>query len=531
MIGEFLAENVLDTLEPEMTEFLLATSITERTCGGLASALAEVPRGQAMLEDIERHGLFLQRIGEDPNWFRYHHLFAEFLRRRLERDRPDRVEQLHRAASQWFAEHDHLNEAVDHALASGDATRAVDLVEQDENTLIDQSKMTTLLGIVKKLPPRLVISRAPLQRTIAWANILLQRPASTSAALKCFETALDRADLTDAMRADLRAEADVVRGIADAFADRTDAIDHLVAVALSRPDTFHPRVPGVAGNVAAFAAIYRFDFDAARRLLAWAAPYQEMMGPFASVWARCLSAVAARYQLDIPAALKNCREGYEIGVGIGPQSHAARLAGTLLGELLYETGELAEAARVLDESYQLGSEVGTVDFMIARYVIGARIKAAHGDRGAAVDRLSDGMKAAEQFELPRLAAAINNERIRLGIEITPAVAARLRATRTIPQGNGIATITAEFDESSGILLLSVSDSADDREQACRRAADLLAGIDGERRPWAALSAQLLLAETLTATGRTDDANVVLPRAVMRCEELGLSRLIVDAGLG
>src|SRR6201993_4913834 len=351
MIGEFLAENVLDTLEPELTEFLLATSITERTCGGLASALADVPRGQAMLEDVERRGLFLQRIGEDPDWFRYHHMFAEFLRRRLERDRPERVEQLHRAASDWFVEHGYLNEAVDHALASGDGPRAVDLVEQDENNLIDQSKMTTLLGIVKKLPPRLVVSRAPLQRTIAWANILLQRPASTSAALKCFETALDRADVTDAMRADLRAEADVVRGVADAFAARTDAIDHLVAVALSRPDTFHPRVPGVAGNVAAFAAIYRFEFDAARRLLAWAAPYQEMMGPFASVWARCLSAVAARYQLDIPAALKNCREGYEIGVEIGPQSHAARLAGPLLGELFYETGELGDAARVLDESY------------------------------------------------------------------------------------------------------------------------------------------------------------------------------------
>jgi ATP/maltotriose-dependent transcriptional regulator MalT len=441
---------VLDTLEPELTEFLLATSITEQTCAGLASALADVPRGQAMLEDIERLGLFLQRIGEDPNWFRYHHMFAEFLRRRLKRDHPDRVERLHREASAWFSGHGYLNEAVDHALASGDAVRAVDLVEQDENNLIDQSKMTTLLGIVNKLPPRLLVSRAPLQRTIAWANILLQRPAPTYAALKSFETALDRADLTDAMRADLRAEGDVARGIAGAFSDRTDAIDHLVAVALSRPDKFHPRVPAVAGNVAAFAAIYRFEYDAAQRLLASAAPYQEMMGPFASVWARCLGAVAARYQLDIPAALKNCREGYEIGVGIGPQSHAARLAGTLLGELLYETGELAGAARVLDESYQLGSEVGTVDFMIARYVIGARIKAAQGDRGAAVDRLSDGMKAAEQFGLPRLAAAINNERIRLAIEIMPAVAARLRATRTVPQGNGIATITAELDESSGI---------------------------------------------------------------------------------
>jgi ATP/maltotriose-dependent transcriptional regulator MalT len=531
MIGEFLAENVLDTLEPELTEFLLATSITERTCGGLASALAEVPRGQAMLEDIERRGLFLQRIDDDPDWFRYHHVFAEFLRRRLDRDRPERVEQLHRAASDWFVEHGYLNEAVDHALASGDATRAVDLVEQDETNLLEQSKMTTLLAIVNKLPPRLVVSRARLQLTIVWANVLLQRPAPAAAALKSFETALDRADLTDAMRADLRVEADVVRGCGDIFADRLDAIDRLVAEALSRPDTFHPRVPGVAGNLAAFASIYRFDFDAVHRLLAWAAPYQEMLGPFASVYARCFGGIAARYQLDIPAALKNFREGYEMGARMGPHSHAAQLAGALLGELLYETGELAEAARLLDESYQLGSEGGGVDYMIAGYVTGARIKAAQGDRSAAVEHLADGAKAAEQLQMPRLAAAVTNERVRLGIEIAPEVAARLRAARVIPQDDGIATLTAELDENSGIRLLSASGSTDDREQACRRAADLLAGIDGERRPLAALSAQLLLAETLIATGRTDDADIVLPQVVGRCEDVGLSRLLVDAGLG
>jgi serine/threonine-protein kinase PknK len=315
------------------------------------------------------------------------------------------------------------------------------------------------------------------------------------------------------------------------FADRVETSDHLVAEALSRPDTFHPRVPGVAGNLAAFAAIYRFDFDAVHRLLAWAAPYQEMLGPFASVYARCFGGIAARYRLDIPAALKNFREGYEMGATVGPHSHAARLAGALLGELLYETGELAEAMRLLDESYQLGSEGGGVDYMIAGYVTGARIKAAQGNRGAAVERLADGAKAAEQLLLPRLTAAITNERIRLGIEIAPEVAARLRATRTIPHDDGIAAITAELDENSGIRLLSASDSANEREQARRRAAELVAGIDQERRPLAALSAQLLLAETLMATGRTDDADVVLPPVVARCGEVGLSRLLVDAGLG
>jgi ATP/maltotriose-dependent transcriptional regulator MalT len=531
LIGEFLAENVLDTLEPEMTEFLLATSITERTCGVLASALAEVPRGQAMLEDIERRGLFLQRIDEDPNWFRYHHMFAEFLRRRLDRDHPERVEELHRTASEWFVEHGHLNEAVDHALASGDPTRAVDMVERDETNLLEQSKMTTLLGIVKKLPPRLVVTRPRLQLTTGWAHVLLQRLAPAAATLKSFEAALDRADLSDVLRADLRVEADVLRGVGEMFADRVDAVDHLIAEALARPDAFHPRVGAVAGNVAAFAAIYRFDFGAVRRLLEWAAPYHEMLGPFAGVYGHCFGGMAARYQLDIPAALKDFREGYELGVTIGQHSYAARLAGAYLGELLYETGELAEATLLLDEVNQLGSEGGGVDYLAARYVVGARIKAAQGDRSSAVEHLADGANAAEQLRLPRLAAAINNERVRLHIEIAPEVAARLRATRTIPQDNGIATITAELDENSGIRLLAASDSDNDREQACRRAADLLAGIDCERRPLAELSAQLLLSETLMATGRTDDADIVLPGVVARCEELGLSRLLVDAGLG
>ena len=208
-----------------------------------------------------------------------------------------------------------------------------------------------------------------------------------------------------------------------------------------------------------------------------------------------------------------------------------RLAGALLGELLYETGELTEAARLLDESYALGPEGGGVDYMAARYVTGALIKASEGDRASAADRLTDGMRAAENLGLPRLAARMNNERIRLGIAISPADAARLRSPRTIPQDNGIATITAELDEDSGVRLLAASDSSDDRAQACQRAEELVAGIDSDLRPWAALRAQLLLAETYTAAGRLADAEAQARPVVAQCTELGLSRVLVDARLG
>lgn len=180
----------------------------------------------------------------------------------------------------------------------------------------------------------------------------------------------------------------------------------------------------------------------------------------------------------------------------------------------------------MDESYQLGSEGGGVDYLAARYVIGARTKAAQGDRACAAERLTAGMAAAQQLRLPRLAAAITNERIRLGFEIAPTVAARLRSPRTTARDDGIATVTAELDENSGIRLLSSSGSADERDQSCRRAADLLGGINAAGRPLAALGAQILLAQTLAATGRPADTDVAV-----RCAELGLPGLLADTGLG
>ena len=531
VIGEFLAENVLDALEPDVREFLLAVSITERTCGAMASVLAAVTNGQALLNEVEQRGLFLHKIDDDPKWFRFHQMFADFLRRRLERDEPDRVRKLHRAASTWFAENGYLHEAVDHALAAGDPAGAVGLVEQDETRLLEQSKMTTLLEVVKKLPPQLVVSRAPLQLIIAWANILLQRSVPAGGALNRFEAALGRANIAEAARADLRAEADVLRAVAEIFADRVERVDDLLAEAMSRPDTLPPRVPGVAGNAAAFAAISRFDFAAVHRILDCAAPYQELMGPFATVYGRCFNGMAARYQLDIPAALQHFREAFEIAASGGAHSHAARLAGALLGELLYETGDMAEAARLLDESYLLGSDGGGVDYLAARYAIGARIKAAQGDHESAIDRLAAGASAADRLRLPRLAARISNERIKLGVELPHEVAESLRSPRAISRDDGIATMTAELDEDSAVRLLSASDSADDRELACRRAAAMAAGIDRQRRPLAALQAQLLFVETLTAAGRSADVSGELASVGAQCAELGLSRLLADAGLG
>ena len=212
-ISEFLAENVLDTLEPSMLDFLLATSITERICGDLATTLSGVPDGQAMLQQVEERDLFLRRI--DEQWFRYHQLFLDFLRHRLSRDEPERVVRLHRAASTWFADNHFVSEAVDHALAAGDDQRAVQLVENDGIHLVANSQMATLIGLMGKLPAAVVKSDPRLQLALAWANIVLHRIPAAEQALALMESRLASSGLGDDEIADIRADGGVVRGVAD----------------------------------------------------------------------------------------------------------------------------------------------------------------------------------------------------------------------------------------------------------------------------------------------------------------------------
>ena len=161
-IDEYLAENVLDSLEPEMLDFLMATSITERVSGDLASALADVGHGQALLEQAESHDLFLRRLDDEREWFCYHHLFAEFLLRRLERDQPERIVRLHATASRWFAEHDLMREAVDHAIAAGEDERAVELMELHGIELTQRAQDVDVAGTGFQAAVRLRGPQSPI---------------------------------------------------------------------------------------------------------------------------------------------------------------------------------------------------------------------------------------------------------------------------------------------------------------------------------------------------------------------------------
>ncbi|MEN0138521.1 MAG: protein kinase [Rhodococcus sp. (in: high G+C Gram-positive bacteria)] len=530
-IGEFLAENVLDTLEPEMLDFLLATSVTERTCGSLAGTLAGTARGQAMLEAAEDRDLFLRHIDDERTWFRYHTLFAEFLRRRLERDQPDRVRELHRAASRWFCDHSLLREAVEHALAGDEEHRAVELVEADGLLLLEQSQSATLSAVVDMLPPGLVAASARLQVTTAWAHAMANRMSMAKRALERAEWALEQTETRDA--AALRAEVGAVRAVIELREDRIERIDDLVADVLAQPETLHPWVVCASFNVTTFAAVYRFDFAEVRRIQEVARPfYERNKGPHNVVHGQSYLGVASYEQLDIDDAVDRFRRARRAGRKLGgPRAPSARLAGSLLGEVLYERGDVEEAERLLDDGYTLAIETGGVDFKVARFVTGAHVKALRGDREEATTRLHAGLEAAGTFSLARLRARVENERRRLGITPHPTLGAPdpVRYENRRRPVSGIDELVAQIEEATAIRLLLATGSQANIELACTWAQEWTDRLAGTGRNRAHLLAERLRVACLAAAGREDEAKPALASIASICAARGLLRVLPDGG--
>jgi serine/threonine-protein kinase PknK len=493
--------------------------------------LSGVQDAQAMLEQVEERDLFLRRI--DEQWFRYHQLFLDFLRHRLGRDQPERIERLHRVASTWFAEHRLVSEAVDHALAAGDDQRAVKLVENDGIDLVANSQMATLIGLMGKLPAGVVQSDPPLQLALAWANIVLHRIPAAEHALALMESGLQSCGLTDDEIADIRAEGGVVRGVADLRSDRLAGIDEHIAPCLARRDRLRPFAVGVAANVATFAAAYRYNLDEVNRIQAWAAPYAEdNHDTFNMVHGLCYMGLAHRLMLDVTTAEACFRKALKIAKRSGgSHSYTARLASSALGELLYERGDLDEAARLLEEGYKLGPEGGSVDFKIARYVIAARIKALQGDRHAAGQRLDEAIRVARALSLNRLRAMAEHERTRLGLpphtdsDTWPPTSYELRREPV----DAIDEITVQFEEASAIRLLMAADDPDKKELACRWAQEWVDRTTSPNRPEALLRARRLLGASLSAAGRVDEAKTAVATVAAQCAQLGIVRYLVDGG--
>jgi len=209
-ILDYLVEEVLNHQPQEIQNFLIQTSILESLSGPLCDAVTGIRPGasggeawssQSILEYLERSNLFLVSLDTDRLWYRYHHLFADLLRARLEQNALQLVPELHRQASEWYEHNQRFPDAIAHALHALDYRRACRLIEiLVEERMHAQSGITPLWIWIRQLPPEIVLTRPWLCIMQATSAMFLNDVDKIEPFLKAAEQAIHQDDRPDLIK-------------------------------------------------------------------------------------------------------------------------------------------------------------------------------------------------------------------------------------------------------------------------------------------------------------------------------------------
>jgi LuxR family maltose regulon positive regulatory protein len=421
---DYLTDEVLERQGGQVREFLLDTSVLDRLSGELCDAVTGRTGSQAMLEQVERAGLFLVPLDEVRGWWRYHHLFADLLRARLHEEQPGRVPALHRAAAAWSDEHGLADDAVRHALAAGDALWAARLTERYFDALYYRSgEATTLRRWLAALPPETLRARPRLCVAQAVSAVVGGRVETAEPLIddaeRAFAATAGEGDEPSAGGADsvlanvpawitfMRAQiarlrgdpAGVVQFAQQALAllgDGDSYLRFLVRSCFVVADWLHGDLGQAEHGVLEQAEHGLADVIAERRLagegyLAMRAYYD--LGRIQHARGR-LDAAVATYR----RALDTC------GAAVGDQQPYLGMAHVGLAAVLYERDELAAALDHATGGVTLCRQLAFTQPLATGLATLARIRQAHGDAAAAAAAMDEARQAGPS---PQVVALIN----------------------------------------------------------------------------------------------------------------------------
>jgi LuxR family maltose regulon positive regulatory protein len=152
-VAEYLLAEMLDRQPRDVQDLLLRTSLLDAVNGELADLLTGRPGSERVLLDLEDANSFVESLGSERAWFRYHHLLGDFLRLELRRTLPADVPVLHRRAAAWYIRQGQLVNAIRHTQAAGDWADAARLLADHSFGLTLDGQAQTMQALVRAFPP------------------------------------------------------------------------------------------------------------------------------------------------------------------------------------------------------------------------------------------------------------------------------------------------------------------------------------------------------------------------------------------
>lgn len=540
-VGDFLGEEVLQRQPPELQEFMTLTSILPRFNWSLCNAVTGESDARAMIDELERRNLFIFSLDLEHHWYRYHHLFSDFLRRRLKERHPDRVTQCHRLASDWLAEHRFMTDAIEHAFAAQDIAQAGELLDRACSDLFAAGRTATLMSLSSRLPPEILDRLPRLQLERAWHNELSWNFHDARAELDRVRAVLDERRQTcnnapaDADLVFLEAKFAHREMMLCLLSDDMPAAGRLARRWLQEGKTPDPFMCASAGSATMASQREMFSCEGvatSTRMLY--DRFVEGGARYGVVFHQSIagSTFAVRGDLD------RAQEALEIALQTAVELHGERSAlynmpALLLADVYYERNQLRLVEEILAQR-DITANLGFVDNLVAGFLTSARLMAMRGRYEEADTLLEEGEWLAAQRGFPRMHASLFHERLRMlqalgrsrelvTLARTSSLCTRLDAPPT--PAEGVVGTDLLLAMSAARLMLA--------ENSAREGATLL-------KPWYAYTRQrhchrpaiacgVLLARTMAAAGERRGAQRVLHECLQMGEFGRFVRTFVDEG--
>jgi len=526
----YLVEDVLARQTEDIRSFLLRTSVLSELHAPLCDAVCGRSDSADMLQRLEQAHLFLVPLRSDHSQYRYHGMFAEFLRAELARQHAAEIPRLHRAASLWFAGNGRPIAAIEHALAAGDLALALPELNRHAQSLLDDGRVRLLSRWLDPLRESGALYASPMLLVVhAWAVCFARGPRSA-------EPLLDALEQRNDIEPEVRTHRLAMRALLLSLTDHVEEAVPLATEALASAPSDLAFVSGFIKVTLSILALVTGRFhDALRYADAARSPEQEVRS---SPFNFALSGAAEGVVDLAQGRLRKAIAGLRIAVSTGAlddnrPTNGNALVGIPLALALYEAGQLDQAERLLVVYIPLIRGVCIPDDLIIGHVVMARIAADRGDDERAEQMLAELEHIGHRDGLPRVVATARLERVRMLLMADRLFHARAELDRCGDRAlwSRVARLSLRANEVEtydlAVARWSVrSGHAADVVRMLRTELDCAERAQRERR---ALTLRILLAQALHRTDQHNKAMRMLARAVRTASAEGYVRAFLDEG--
>lgn len=517
-VMDYLLQEVLGQQSESVQTFLLSTSILDRMCGPLCDAVLLDPAvsGQEILEYLERVNLFIVPLDNDRRWYRYHHLFADLLRQRLQQsntgDAKSHINELHIHASQWYEDNGLEIEAFHHAAAGNDIDRTQRLIEGKGILLHDRGVVTAILKWLESLPETVLNDRPWLWWK--YGSLLLANGQTTGVEekMQAAEAALQVAETNDKTR-NLIGQIAAARATVALTRYQVEAMFMQAHRALEYLDADNLPYRATANWALGYAYLFQGDRPAARQALTEAISMSETCG---DIFTTILAGIGLGNVHEGENQLQLAAETYRRVLQLAGDQPLQIISEAHLGlaRVLYEWNDLDAAEQHGQQSLHLSRQYEKViDRFILSEIFLARLKLTQGDGAAALAILAGAEQSARQpnfmHRIPEVVAAQVLTLLHLG-DLTAAT--QLIQTHELP-----------------IIQARIHLAQEDTSTALAMLEPLRGQMDA--RGWADERLKVLVLQAIAfhAHGQKDRAVQQLTDALTFAEPGGFVRIFVDEG--